>query len=377
MYIHIYVHVYLYVFIHIYIQVYIYIYVRIYIYIYMYIYIYVYTCTYIYIYVYTHLTPRVFHLSAGHIGAVVRRVGSDDTPPETRGESPLDYADSLLVQVVGKDGKHAFTIGLDATLAQLHEAVAECHPDAAGVHRIIANGKLISNTLVTKGTPVRVQKSALSNAAAIQGENGVEQHVLESFGLQKGDKIKVVVMAQVRLGSCMRRPCMYIHLYRRVREVRGATRVATGGCSCVCVDCLLFACVGASTRLNPQLRTDVSSKEKYLTCSMVKIHIKSPWVHPYIHTYINKRAHTRVHISTLSVRGRGPAGPRDGRGAECQRRISIHTSIRTSIHTRIHTHIYVCTYVPTTCNTYSKRQTPSRPTRRKRNTLSTAIFPHT
>ena len=367
MHVYVYIYVYLYVFLHIYV----------YIYVHVYEYRHVYTHTDIYIYVYTHLTPTVLHLSAGRIGAVVRRVGSDDAPPETRGESPLDYAGSLLVQVVGKDGKHAFTIGLDATLAQLHEAVAECHPDAAAVHRIIANGKLISNTLVTKGTPVRVQKTALSNAAAIQGENGVEQHVLESFGLQKGDKIKVVVMAQVRLGSCMRRPCMYVHLYRRVREVRGATRVATGGCCCVCVYYLLFACVGASTRLNPQLRTDVSSKEKYLTCSMVKIHIESPWVHPYIHTYINKRAHTRVHISTRSVRGRSPAGPRNGRGADFQQRISIHTSIRTSIHTHIHTHIYICTYIPTTFDTYSKRQTPSRPTRRKRNTLSTAIFPHT
>ena len=93
----------------------------------------------------------------------------------------LDYSDCLLVSVVGcTGGRHVFTVAVDATLAQLHAAIAERHPDIAAFHRIIAGGKILSNVLVRKGGA------------------GTS---LESVGLRKGDKVKVVVTAEEEVTS--------------------------------------------------------------------------------------------------------------------------------------------------------------------------------
>ena len=98
------------------------------------------------------------------------------------------HCEGLLITIVGcRDGRK-FAVPVDATLEQLHQAIAERHPDAAASHRVIA-GKVLSNTLVRPGAPVRVQGS--SDTPGDTGEPG--KRVLSSWGLSKGDQIKVLV----------------------------------------------------------------------------------------------------------------------------------------------------------------------------------------
>ena len=99
-----------------------------------------------------------------------------------------------MITIVGcRDGrKDVFAVPVDTTLEQLHQAIAERHPDAAASHRVIAGGKVLSNTLVRHGAPVRVQGS--SDTPGGTGEPG--NRVLSSWGLSKGDQIKVLVTLQ-------------------------------------------------------------------------------------------------------------------------------------------------------------------------------------
>ena len=127
--------------------------------------------------------PIDFSIPAGRIGAV-ERVGPQTSTSSQAKLQPaeLDSSDCLLVSVMGcpdQQSKHVFTIGVDATLDQLHAAIAELHPGAPAFHRVIANGKLLSNVLVQSGT----------DAPAAEGG----QELAGSFGMRRGDKIKAVV----------------------------------------------------------------------------------------------------------------------------------------------------------------------------------------
>jgi len=105
----------------------------------------------------------------------------------------LDYSDGLLISVVGcKDGHHVFTIGVDGTIAQLHKTIAELHSGAAAYHRIIAKGKLLSKSLVRTGENAHGDDAYFKE----EGATELDDQQLSSFGLCKGDKIKVVVTLQ-------------------------------------------------------------------------------------------------------------------------------------------------------------------------------------
>jgi hypothetical protein len=125
------------------------------------------------------------------LGAVTRAVREPTEGKQAHADRmQLDYSDGLLISVVGcKDGHHVFTIGVDATIAQLRKAIAELHSDAAAFHRIIAKGKLLSKSLVRTGETAHGDD-------AYSKEEGELTAPLSSFGLCKGDKVKVVVTLQ-------------------------------------------------------------------------------------------------------------------------------------------------------------------------------------
>ena len=124
--------------------------------------------------------PLDFSIAAGRIGAV-ERLGPHARAGDVRGDVKLDSSDALLVSVVGcQGGRQAFVLPVDATLAQLHAQVAELHPGAAAFHKVIAAGRLLCNTLVP---------GDCEPGAAPPGGDVLES----SFGLGRGDKIKVVV----------------------------------------------------------------------------------------------------------------------------------------------------------------------------------------
>ena len=126
------------------------------------------------------------------MGAVTRAVREPTEGKQAHADRmQLDYSDGLLISVVGcKDGHHVFTIGVDATIAQLRKAIAELHSDAAAFHRIIAKGKLLSKSLV------RTDENAHGDDAYSKEEGAIDEQQLSSFGLCKGDKVKVVVTLQ-------------------------------------------------------------------------------------------------------------------------------------------------------------------------------------
>ena len=137
------------------------------------------------------------------MGAVTRAVREPTEGKQAHADRmQLDYSDGLLISVVGcKDGHHVFTIGVDATIAQLHKAIAELHSDAAAFHRIIAKGKLLSKRLVRTGENAHgddaySKEQGATEDDAYSKEEGATEQQLSSFGLCKGDKVKVVVTLQ-------------------------------------------------------------------------------------------------------------------------------------------------------------------------------------
>jgi len=96
----------------------------------------------------------------------------------------------LLITVVGcRGGPHAFAVPVDMTLDQLHRAIAARHPEHEASHRVMGCGKVLSDSVVRQGAPVRVQGG--TDKEDNNGNPG--QRMLSSLGLRKGDKIKVVV----------------------------------------------------------------------------------------------------------------------------------------------------------------------------------------
>ena len=130
--------------------------------------------------------------AAGRIGAVQRRGADASAAAREAGPVTPVHVDGLVVTVVGCGDKYTFGVPAEATLVQLHQAIAERHPGAAASHRVIAGGKVLSSSLVEHGAPVRVRGGA-------DGEGDVRdagERALSSWGLAKGDKIKVVVSLQ-------------------------------------------------------------------------------------------------------------------------------------------------------------------------------------